>query len=79
MCGINGVIYNKQNNSKEVTNVLYQMNQEIIHRGPDQDGFFTENNQNFSIGIIDLHFKNSLKLNDQPLVTEKFRLTKSIL
>jgi asparagine synthase (glutamine-hydrolysing) len=51
MCGINGVIYNKQNNSKEVTNVLYQMNQEIIHRGPDQDGFFTENNQNFSIGM----------------------------
>ncbi len=51
MCGINGIISKKHNNSEEVNNVLHQMNHEIIHRGPDQDGFFTEENKKFSIGM----------------------------
>lgn len=51
MCGINGIVSKKINNSLKVSEILNQMNHEIIHRGPDDDGFFTESNQNFSIGM----------------------------
>ena len=51
MCGINGIVSKKYNNSLKVSEVLNQMNHEIIHRGPDDDGFFVENSQNFAIGM----------------------------
>lgn len=51
MCGINGIVSKKPNNSLKLSEILNQMNHEIIHRGPDDDGFFTETKQNFSIGM----------------------------
>lgn len=61
MCGINGII--KRNAAEsEILNKLKVMNNLIIHRGPDDDGFFVEHSANISIGlamrrlsIIDLH------------------------
>lgn len=48
MCGINGIInYNRKN----LTLNLEKMNKLIIHRGPDEDGFFHEINRDFSIGM----------------------------
>ena len=51
MCGINGFVSNKYRETEIINKILDKMNYEIIHRGPDQDGFFTENSQNFSIGM----------------------------
>ena len=51
MCGINGFISKSHKDFQIINGIMSNMNQEIIHRGPDQDGFFTENNQNFSIGM----------------------------
>jgi asparagine synthase (glutamine-hydrolysing) len=62
MCGINGFVSKSHIETKVIGSVLDAMNHEIIHRGPDQDGFFVESDQDFSIGmamrrlsIIDLH------------------------
>lgn len=51
MCGINGIIINKKVNPEKLARVLEKMNQEIIHRGPDQDGLFVESNADFSVGM----------------------------
>ncbi len=40
MCGINGVITN-QPAQHELATVIQQMNDRIIHRGPDEDGVYT--------------------------------------
>lgn len=41
MCGINGYIA-KNNATAAVTSVLKKMNAAILHRGPDEDGFFID-------------------------------------
>lgn len=51
MCGINGLISKNYLEEKDIDMTLRLMNTEIIHRGPDQDGYFTETNQNFSVGM----------------------------
>ena len=51
MCGINGLIAKTYRNKDEITAVLETMNNLIIHRGPDDDGLFSEENNQFSIGM----------------------------
>lgn len=56
MCGINGIISSEQN--KRLVGKIEKMNNAIIHRGPDQDGFFNHNDEIFMamrrLSIIDL-------------------------
>ncbi len=51
MCGINGIIAKTNRNKNEVTSILNTMNNLIIHRGPDEDGLFSEENDAFSVGM----------------------------
>ncbi|CAL66963.1 asparagine synthase (glutamine-hydrolyzing) [Christiangramia forsetii] len=51
MCGINGFITKGKISSEDLREHLEGMNNKIIHRGPDQDGFFIESNQNFSVAM----------------------------
>ena len=51
MCGINGIITKISQNKDEITAVLETMNNLIIHRGPDDDGLFSEENNRFSVGM----------------------------
>jgi asparagine synthase (glutamine-hydrolysing) len=51
MCGINGFVSKNNLETTAINGNIEIMNNEIIHRGPDQDGFFIENNQQFSIGM----------------------------
>ena len=51
MCGINGFITNGQIRPEDLKEQLEVMNDKIIHRGPDQDGFFTESNASFSVAM----------------------------
>lgn len=70
MCGINGIL--RKNISKDQILLKLQiMNQRIIHRGPDDDGFFSGNYGDFNFGfamrrlsIIDL------SSGKQPIVTD---------
>lgn len=62
MCGINGFIYKQQTSKEVLATKINTMNNLIVHRGPDDDGVFTEENNNYSIAmgmrrlsIIDLH------------------------
>ena len=51
MCGINGIIAKNNRNKNEVNTILNTMNDLIIHRGPDEDGLFSEENDAFSVGM----------------------------
>ena len=51
MCGINGIIAKTNRNKNEISSILNTMNNLIIHRGPDEDGLFSEENAAFSIGM----------------------------
>lgn len=61
MCGINGFIYKKSSKNGSIVSEINNMNNLIFHRGPDEDGVFTESNDSHSItmamrrlSIIDL-------------------------
>lgn len=51
MCGINGIITKNSQSETEINSVLHKMNNLIIHRGPDEDGFVAQQNDDFSVGM----------------------------
>ncbi|MBJ7882706.1 asparagine synthase (glutamine-hydrolyzing) [Gelidibacter salicanalis] len=51
MCGINGIITKTHYNKENISSIIDTMNDLIIHRGPDDDGIFSEENNDFSIGM----------------------------
>lgn len=62
MCGINGIITKNESSPEKLESALVKMNNLIVHRGPDDDGFVTISNSTYSVGmamrrlsIIDLH------------------------
>ena len=68
MCGINGIF--NFDDSAVCKNELEKMNNEMIYRGPDSDGFYVEKNFGMSmrrLSIIDLD------TGDQPLSSEDGR------
>ena len=50
MCGINGLVYKNAENT-DVQRIIEKMNQKIIHRGPDEDGFFVEHLEDKTIAF----------------------------
>lgn len=50
MCGINGLI-KKNSNTTRALSVLEKMNNQIIHRGPDDDGFYIDDLSGSVIGM----------------------------
>ena len=56
MCGICGIFHSDRNQSVN-RDALVSMNQQIVHRGPDDDGFFVEKNVGLAmrrLSIIDV-------------------------
>lgn len=51
MCGINGLILQDNQSKIDISKTLSLMNQEIIHRGPDQDGYFQRQKGKVQIGM----------------------------
>ena len=62
MCGINGLIRFDNINDKDVNEkIVHKMNEKIIHRGPDHEGLYAEDNCAFGmrrLSIIDLEGGN---------------------
>jgi len=48
MCGINGIV---SKTNIDIQETLEKMNQKIFHRGPDEDGFFIEKNNDVAVGM----------------------------
>ena len=66
MCGICGIFYPKADQQVDQS-ILATMNRQIVHRGPDDDGFFVEGNVGLAmrrLSIIDL------KTGHQPMSNE---------
>ncbi|MFV8345398.1 asparagine synthase (glutamine-hydrolyzing) [Flavobacterium sp. ZB4P13] len=69
MCGINGLISRQPN--IEIQKLLREMNNAIIHRGPDQDGFFVANSSDCKIGMAMRRLSIiDLSSGKQPIFTE---------
>ncbi|MEO1031181.1 MAG: asparagine synthase (glutamine-hydrolyzing) [Bacteroidota bacterium] len=51
MCGINGLIDKSKMSEARMSSTLNAMNDLILHRGPDEDGVFAEQNDNCSVGM----------------------------
>ncbi|MAX72039.1 MAG: asparagine synthase (glutamine-hydrolyzing) [Flavobacteriaceae bacterium] len=51
MCGINGIIAKTNRNENEIKTILNNMNDLIIHRGPDEDGVFANETQDYTVGM----------------------------
>ncbi len=51
MCGINGIITKTNRNKDEISSILHKMNNLIIHRGPDDEGLFADENNTYSVGM----------------------------
>jgi asparagine synthase (glutamine-hydrolysing) len=65
MCGINGIIALK----KLPINIVNEMNNSIIHRGPDDDGVYTNKSMNVSLGMRRLSIID-LESGKQPMISE---------
>ena len=71
MCGINGIISTEDITSSAISNKLSAMNQEILHRGPDQEGFFVERSTVFSVGMAMRRLSIiDLSTGEQPMASE---------
>jgi len=70
MCGINGLVYKNAENT-DVQNIIGKMNQKIIHRGPDEDGFFVEQLEDKTIAFAMRRLSIlDLSTGKQPIFTE---------
>ncbi len=71
MCGINGFVTQK---NTPLDPVLAAMNTAILHRGPDQDGFFDESSGSCQIGMAMRRLSIiDLSTGKQPIYTEDRR------
>lgn len=70
MCGINGLVYKNSENA-DVQGIIGKMNQKIIHRGPDEDGFFVEHLEDKTIAFAMRRLSIvDLSTGKQPIFTE---------
>ena len=70
MCGINGLVYKNAENT-DVQSIIGKMNQKIIHRGPDEDGFFVEHLEDKTIAFAMRRLSIvDLSTGKQPIFTE---------
>jgi asparagine synthase (glutamine-hydrolysing) len=71
MCGINGYLSNSNFEHFLIEDKLKIMNDTIIHRGPDQDGFFIDNSSDCKIGMAMRRLSIiDLSSGKQPIFTE---------
>ncbi len=79
MCGINGIITTSQKSKEDIRSILNTMNTLIIHRGPDDDGVYADENATHSVGmgmrrlaIIDLSTGKQPMYSDDKQITIVF-------
>jgi asparagine synthase (glutamine-hydrolysing) len=79
MCGINGSIHRTNLAEQDIRNEIQEMNDKIIHRGPDDDGVYAYSKGNIAVGmgmrrlaIIDLSSGNQPMYSDNKSIALVF-------
>lgn len=76
MCGINGIISNTAKHKPDINVQLSKMNDLILHRGPDDSGMFSQNNNDYTIGMAMRRLSIiDLSSGDQPMYSEDKTIT----
>jgi asparagine synthase (glutamine-hydrolysing) len=75
MCGITGIWYLENNISAK--KAIFEFNQAISHRGPDGEGYYSDENQNFALGHRRLAILDLSDLGKQPMsaLDGRFQIT----
>jgi len=75
MCGINGIAYkhSQEHDEKLILSLLHNMNDAIIHRGPDDDGIYSDSTS-VVLGVRRLSVID-LSTGHQPISNESNKLT----
>ena len=71
MCGINGIL--SSNKIDGFQNYLSKMNHSLLHRGPDDSGFWVNEESNFGMGHTRLSIIDLSTLGHQPMVSSTGR------
>ncbi len=72
MCGIAGFLYDKKKTSINTHKIMSKMLKQIIHRGPDAEGIW-QNDQGVSFGHRRLSIVDLSKNGDQPMISPSNR------
>ena len=62
MCGFAGIWNSKGSKESEINKTLELMIKPLSHRGPDDRGFFIDNEKGIGLHIIDYQFKILVKM-----------------
>ena len=67
MCGINGILFNKNFNINKIREYINTMNSVLSHRGPDHSDIYL--NENLGLGHTRLSIIDTSSLGNQPMVS----------
>lgn len=71
MCGINGFVIKRALPIEKADAILKTMNQKVIHRGPDSDGFYLDTTLQFQVGMAMRRLSIiDLSTGEQPIYNE---------
>ena len=73
MCGITGFIFNRNISNAFAANIITKMNDEIIHRGPDEYGYWINNNSDVVLGHQRLSILELSNAGSQPMTSKSGR------
>jgi len=75
MCGINGFLTSVDTNEFDLAKVLHDCTKEIIHRGPDSDGYWVDKNKGIYLGHRRLSIVDLSPTGAQPMLSSDRRYT----
>ena len=71
MCGLSGFIdSNRSFNNDEMHALIKKMTRELIHRGPDDEGYWCDNKNHIALGFRRLAIIETSQIGHQPMVSE---------
>jgi asparagine synthase (glutamine-hydrolysing) len=69
MCGINGILQRPAILESDARHQISRMNAQVVHRGPDDSGFWIDSNQRVAFGHQRLSILDLSSAGHQPMVT----------
>ena len=73
MCGFAGFLSFRKLNSQDMPEVLLNMNNAIKHRGPDNYGFWVDNDSQIAMGLRRLSILDLSDAGHQPMISNSGR------
>ena len=73
MCGITGFIFNRSISNQNAIEIIRKMNHQIIHRGPDDSGFWINEDSDLILGHQRLSILELSNAGSQPMISSTGR------